>query len=204
MLPVGEIFYNLFSPLGLLGWLACVFLLFFIDAIIFPTLPEFFVVLFFIAGYGSLADETLWILFVIVIAIAEVAGFTTLYLVVRRLRLPPKIAGAVDRYRRFLICPDERMILVNRVAPLLPFTGAFASICNWDFKKSILYLVLGGTFKYGLILALSSYFLAYFERGAAADFTIVMVMVIMVLSFVVSYYRKRKAGEGGSGVVGTQ
>jgi len=204
MLPVGEIFYNMFSPLGLLGWLLCVFLLFFIDAIIFPTLPEFFVVLFFIAGYGSLADETLWTLFVIVIAVAEVAGFTALYLVVRHLRVPPKIADAVNRYRRFLICPDERMILVNRVAPLLPFTGAFASICNWDYRRSVLYLVVGGTFKYGLILALSSYFLAYFERGAAADFTIIMVVVIMALSFVVSYYRRRKAGDGGSNVVDSQ
>ncbi|MCX6651043.1 MAG: hypothetical protein NT131_05230 [Methanomassiliicoccales archaeon] len=202
MFSVGEIFYNTLSPLGLLGVLICVFLLFYIDAIVFPTLPELFVVLFFVAGYGSLPDETLWALFVAVIALAEVAGLTTLYLVVRRLRVPPKIANAVDRYRRFLIWPDERMILLNRVAPLLPFTGAFVAICNWDYKRSVLYLVMGGVLKYGFILTMSSYFLAYFERGMATDVTVVMVLIIIAISFVVSVYRKRKAGNNGPGVAG--
>jgi membrane protein YqaA with SNARE-associated domain len=197
MFSVGEAFYGLFSPLGLAGWLICVFLLFYIDAIVFPTLPELFVVLFFMAGHDTMPDWALWSLFVLTIAVAEVLGLTTLYLVIRRVRVPPKIASAVERYRRFLLCTDERMILLNRVAPILPFIGAFVAICNWSFRRSVFYLVLGGTLKYGLILAASSYFLTYFEKGLAADFTLLMVIAIMAISFIVSTYRKRRAGQDG-------
>jgi hypothetical protein len=169
-----------------------VFILFYVDAIVFPTLPELFVVLFFMAGYGTMPDWALWSIFVITIALAEILGLMTLYLVVSRVRVPPKIASAVDRYRRFLLCPDERMILLNRVAPILPFTGAFVAICSWSLRRSLLYLVVGGTLKYGLILAASSYFFTYFERGTAADVTLVMIISILVLSLIVSIYRKRK------------
>ena len=193
MLSVGEALYTLFSPLGLAGWLLCTFLLFYIDAIVFPTLPELFVVLFFIAGYGTMPDWALWSLFVLVIAVAEVLGLTTLYLLVKRLRVPPKISKAVDRYRRFLLLQDERMILLNRAAPILPFTGAFVALSGWSYRKSLFYLVLGGTLKYGLILGASNYFLIYMEKGMAADVTLVMVLAIIVLSFVASNYRKRKA-----------
>ena len=179
--------------------MACVFILFYVDAIVLPTLPEIFVVLFFMAGYGTMPDWALWSLFMITIAVAEILGLLTLYLVVRRVRVPPKITNAVDRYRRFLLCPDERMILLNRVAPILPFTGAFVAICHWSLKRSLLFLVIGGTLKYGLILAASSYFFTYFEKGLAADVTLVMVIVIMVLSLIVSTYRKRKAQKGGEG-----
>ncbi len=193
MFSVGEAFYTLFSPLGLTGWLLCTFLLFYIDAIVFPTLPELFVVLFFIAGYGTMPDWALWSLFVLIIAIAEVLGLTTLYLVVKRLKVPPKISKVVDRYRRFLLLQDERMILLNRVAPILPFTGAFVALSGWSYRRSLFYLVLGGTVKYGLILAASNYFLIYMEKGVAADVTLVMVVAIIVLSFIASSYRKRKA-----------
>jgi hypothetical protein len=85
------------------------------------------------------------------------------------------------------------MILLNRVAPILPFTGAFVALSGWSYRRSLFYLVLGGTLKYGLILAASNYFLIYMEKGMAADVTLVMVVVIIVLSFMTSSYRKRKA-----------
>lgn len=192
MFGIGEAFYDLFSPLGLAGWLICVFLLFYIDAIILPTLPELFVVLFFIAGHGTVPDWGLWSLFVLTIAMAEILGLTTLYLVVRRLRVPKKISSAIDRYRHFLLVSDERMILLNRVAPILPFVGAFVALSGWSYRRSIFYLVLGGTVKYGLILAASSFFLAYFERGTATTVTLVMVVAIVVISFMVSTYRKKR------------
>ncbi len=205
MFSIGEAFYVLFSPLGLAGWIVCTFLLFYIDAIVFPTLPELFVVLFFMSGYGTVPDWALWSMFVVTIAVAEVLGLTTLYMVVKRLRVPPKIATVVDRYRRFLLIPDERMILLNRIAPILPFTGAFVALSGWSYRRSIFYQVLGGTLKYGSILAASNYFLAYMERGLAADVTLAMVIIIIVLSFIASTYRKRKvdrldvAGTGGDG-----
>lgn len=197
MFSIGEAFFTLFSPLGLAGWLLCTFLLFYIDAIVFPTLPELFVVLFFVSGYGSMPDWALWSLFVLTIAVAEVLGLTTLYIAVKRLKVPPKVTGVVDRYRRFLLLQDERMILLNRVAPILPFTGAFVALSGWSYRKSLFYLVLGGTLKYGLILAASSYFLIYMEKGMATDVTLIMVVAIIVLSFIASSYRKRKAEKQG-------
>ena len=196
MIGIGEAFYDLFSPLGLAGWLVCVFLLFYIDAIVLPTLPELFVVLFFIAGHGTVPEWSLWSMFVLTIAVAEILGLTTLYLVVRRIRVPPRISSAIDRYRHFLIVSDERMILLNRIAPILPFVGAFVALSNWSYRRSVLYLVLGGTLKYGLILAASSYFLTYFERGTATTVTLVMVVAIVVVSFIVSTYRKRRMTKG--------
>jgi hypothetical protein len=193
MLSVGEAFYTLFSPLGLAGWLLCTFLLFYIDAIVFPTLPELFVVLFFIAGYGTMPDWALWSLFVLTIAAAEVLGLTTLYLVVKRIKVPPKISSVVARSRRFLLLQDERMILLNRIAPILPFTGAFVALSGWSYRRSLFYLVLGGTIKYGLILAASNYFLIYMEKGMAADVTLVMVVAIIILSLIASTCRKRRA-----------
>lgn len=205
MLSIGEAFYGMFSPLGLVGWLACVFILFYVDAIVFPTLPELFVVLFFMAGYGTVPDWALWSIFLMTIVTAEILGLMTLYLVVSRVRVPPKIANAVERYRRFLICTDERMILLNRVAPILPFTGAFVAISNWSLRRSLFYLVVGGVLKYGLILAASSYFFTYFEKGLAADVTLVMVIVILVMSLIVSTYRRRRAERnGGKGNCRTQ
>ncbi|NLX47336.1 MAG: hypothetical protein GXY70_04105 [Euryarchaeota archaeon] len=199
MFSVGEAFYTLFSPMGLAGWLLCTFLLFYIDAIVFPTLPELFVVLFFIAGYGTMPDWALWSVFVAVIAVAEVLGLTTLYLVVKRLRVPPKISEVVGRYRRFLLIQDERMILLNRVAPILPFTGAFVALSGWSYRRSVSYLVLGGVVKYGSILAASNYFLLYMEKGMAVDVTLFMVVTIIVLSFLASTYRKRRAERQGGG-----
>jgi hypothetical protein len=151
------------------------------------------VVLFFIAGYGTMPDWALWSLFVLTIAAAEVLGLTTLYLVVKRIRVPPKISSVVDRYRRFLLLQDERMILLNRIAPILPFTGAFVALSGWSYRRSLFYLVLGGTIKYGLILAASNYFLIYMEKGMAADVTLVMVVAIIILSLIASTCRKRRA-----------
>jgi hypothetical protein len=87
------------------------------------------------------------------------------------------------------------MILLNRIAPILPFTGAFVALSGWSYKRSLFYLVLGGTIKYGLILAASNYFLIYMEKGMAADVTLVMVVAIIVLSFIASSYRKRRAAK---------
>ena len=188
MLDIGQAIYDIFSPLGAWGMLACIFIIFYVDAIVFPTLPELFTVIIFMA----IPEAWFGLSILATIAIAEVLGLTTLYLIVKMIRIPQMIERAVHRYRDFLMFRDERMIVVNRVAPVLPFIGAFVAMCNWSFKKSIAFTLLGGMVKYGAIIALSGAFFAYFSSGTAQTVTIVMILVIIAASFMISLSRRRR------------
>jgi hypothetical protein len=194
MTDIGTFFIELFSPLGLWGGLLCIFLLFYIDAIIFPTIPELFTVVIFASGAIYGVDPLLFAVAILgTIVVAELAGAMTLFMVVRKARVPTRIQNVVKKYQGFLLCPDERMILVNRIAPILPFLGAFIAFAGWELRRSLIYLVVGGVVKYGIILALSGLFFAFFsDRGTAATVTIIMVLTIIGLSMIVSYYRKRR------------
>lgn len=185
---LGDILYEIFSVMGISGLLFCIFLLFYIDAILIPTLPELFTVIIFMAN----PEPWFAVLILVTIAIAEFLGLTTLYLIIRAVRIPHKIENAIHKYRDFLILRDERMIVVNRFAPVLPFMGAFVAICGWSYRKAVLYTLASGVVKYGAILALSNLFFIYFSRGTAGTVTIIMVIIILLVSLVVSIYRKRK------------
>ena len=169
-LGIGYLIAELFGPLGAVGGVLCIFLLFFIDAVMFPTLPELFTVLVFVQGYG----------------------LEPIVLGALLLRVPARLQKVITSYRDFLVCQDEKMILVNRIAPVLPFMGAFVALCHWDLRRSIIYLLIGGITKYGLILLLSGFFLAYMEKGTATTVTIIMVLVVIALSFVATVIRKRR------------
>lgn len=196
MNDVGNFITALFGPLGVGGGLLCIFLLFYIDSIVFPTVPELFTVLIYI-GEDSVNPWLYGAAILATLLVAELAGVLTLYYVVKRARLPDRISRVVHRYQSFLICPDERMILVNRIAPILPFTGAFIALANWDLRKSLRYIVIGGAIKYGAILAMSGIFIAYMEKGIATTFTIMMVLVIIAISMVATYYRKKRMENAG-------
>jgi membrane protein YqaA with SNARE-associated domain len=184
----GQIIYDFFSVMGTPGLLFCIFLLFYLDAIVIPTLPELFTVIIFMAN----PEPWFAVLILITIACAEFLGLTTLYLIVKGVRIPHKIEEAVKKYRDFLLVRDERMIIINRFAPVLPFMGAFVAICGWSYKRSVLYTLGSGVIKYGAILALSNIFFVYFSEGTAGTVTIAMVLIILVVSLVVSLHRRRK------------
>jgi ABC-type phosphate/phosphonate transport system permease subunit len=84
------------------------------------------------------------------------------------------------------------MILVNRVAPIVPFLGAFASLCNWSLKKSLTYVLIGGVIKYGLILLASGLFIEYWGGPNATIAVLTLVIGVIIISFVASYYRKKR------------
>lgn len=195
MADIGQSILDLFAGLGLVGWLLAIFLIFYIDAILFPTLPELFVIIIFFAGQGTIPDLEFAVLILITIAIAETMGVLTLYSLVSRIRIPPRMEKAIHKYRDFLLVRDERMILINRIAPILPFLGAFVAICKWNLRKTLTYTVIGGTIKYGLIIAMAGSLVYYFEAGIARTVTVVIVLIIIVVSFILSYYRKKKLGD---------
>jgi len=197
MSDVGSALWGLFAPLGPWGGLVFIFLLFYIDAILIPTLPELFVVLVFVAQDHIASDWMLayGVLMLLTIMLAEVVGVMSLYLIIKRAKLGSyreKVSRAVERYRRFLLVQDERMILLNRIAPILPFLGGFIALSSWNLRRSIAYVMIGGALKYGIILLMSGFFLAYFSQSTAQTVTMVMIIGILVASFVASTIRKRK------------
>jgi hypothetical protein len=179
------------SPVGVAGLLATVFVLFYIDSIIFPTLPELFTVIIFIANPTILFAVGI----LCTIVLAEFLGFNTLYYIVKRIRVPKIIQKAATRYCQFLLVNDEKVILVNRVAPLVPFIGAFAALEAWDWGKCVLYTFIGGVLKYGAILAMSNIFYTYLSSGVAQWVTIGLILVVIAVSFVYSFFRRKRVPE---------
>jgi membrane protein YqaA with SNARE-associated domain len=190
MFDIGQTIFQSLQPLGTEGLLFCVFLLFFIDAIVFPTLPELFAVIIFMvqptAPFALLVLAT--------IAVAEILGTSTLYFIIKRVRIPKRIKLAADKYCSMLFVKNERIVLLNRIAPILPFMGAFAAICNWNFRKVLAYTFIGGMVKYGAILAMSSVFFAYMSTGMAETVTMALVICVIVISLTFSVVKNRKEG----------
>lgn len=188
---IGDWLYGVFGPYGYIGILVFIFLLFYIDSLIFPTLPEVFFILSF------MYDPTpYWgMILLLVGAVAEFAGVTSLYLVVERIRMPERIRSVADKYSKFLILNDERMILVNRVAPVMPFTGAFISLIeSWEIKRAWFYLILGYVLKYGAILLFANFFFAFFSGPQAEVLSIVMIIIVMAVSLFMAYRKKKREG----------
>ena len=188
---IGDWLYGVFGPYGYIGILVFIFLLFYIDSLIFPTLPEVFFILSFMydpAPYWGM-------ILLLVGAVAEFAGVTSLYLVVERIRVPERIRSVADKYSKFLILNDERMILVNRVAPVMPFTGAFISLIeSWEIKRAWFYLILGYVLKYGAILLFANFFFAFFSGPQAEVLSIVMIIIVMAVSLFMAYRKKKREG----------
>ena len=191
---IGQVIYDLFGDNGDLGVLLCIFLIFLLDALLVPTLPE----LFFILGFMAGAEHNTPIVFgcelLLMAILAELVGILSLYYVVKHIRIPKKIEKLVDTYTKFLVMGDERLLLLNRIAPMIPFAGAFIAIAKWDLKKSIFYIVLGCVLKYGIIMLLSNMFLDFFSSDQAQLFRIIRIVVVIAVSMVLSIVVKKRHG----------
>ena len=191
---IGQVIYDLFGDNGDLGVLLCIFLIFLLDALLVPTLPE----LFFILGFMAGAEHNTPIVFgcelLLMAILAELVGILSLYYVVKHIRIPKKIEKLVDTYTKFLVMGDERLLLLNRIAPMIPFAGAFIAIAKWDLKKSIFYIVLGCVLKYGIIMLLSNMFHDFFSSDQAQLFMIIMIVVVIAISMVLSIVVKKRHG----------
>jgi len=192
MSNIGEWIYGVFGSNGEWGILLCIFLIFLIDALVFPTLPE----LFFVLSFMYRPELSFGIELLGVVIIAEIIGVAALYLVVGCIKVPKRVEKLVNRYIGFLILGDERLILLNRVAPMIPFCGAFVRIAGWDIRKSLAYVVIGCVAKYGLIMLMSDFFFGYFGSDDAQLFTIIFVFAVIIASFVFSFIYKKKNAIG--------
>ena len=184
-----QIMFDIFGPYGAEGVVLLVFLAFLIDATVFPFLPEIFIIL------GFSYDPTPGFAVVLLLAaiVAECLGNTILYAVVEKYGLPKRLRNAMEKYVDFLIVSDERMMLVNRIAPMIPYSGAFISVIeSWTLRRALFYVVIGCILKYGLVLSMSAFFYSYFSSSTAQWLMIGLVLAILAVSFVASYIRKKR------------
>lgn len=190
-MSVGDWLFGLFDGIGEPGVLLCIFLLFFIDALIFPTLPE----MFFILGFNHNPSIGFGCELICMGIIGELAGIFLLYYIVKSVRIPKRIEKIANTYINFLIVSDERMILMNRVAPMIPFLGAFiALIKSWNPKICMFYIILGCVLKYGAIMLASNFFYSYLGSDQAQTMTLVFIFAVIIVSFIASCIKKKKAG----------
>lgn len=144
-----------------------------------PTLPELFVMAF----YASNPSLGWGLTLLAVVVAAEISGNGILFLAVRRFGLPEFLETRMRRWVQFLVVHDERIILVNRVAPIIPFVGAFIATMKWDVRRSFLYIFIGGAVKYALLIGFVGIFFLYFEATTARNVTLVAIAALIALSF---------------------
>jgi hypothetical protein len=176
---------------GDVGLLVFLFVILCLDAMLVPTLPELFVMGFYAAHQP--APTFAWgVTLLAVVVAAELTGNGILYVVVRRTGLPRFIDKAMKKWVGFLVVQNERIILVNRVAPILPFVGAFVATMKWDPRRSFLYIFVGGAVKYAVLIALVGVLFAFFSGPTARNVTVALILLIIAVSFAQSHFAKRK------------
>jgi hypothetical protein len=188
-MTVGRDIIDKFSDLGDIGMLLAIVVIIWIDGTAFPTLPEAWLVFI----YGAHPDSFMWgFSLVLVASIASLAGNFTLYSLVKIARLPGWIQNGMRKYTNFLILKDERLLILNRFAPLIPYTGAFIAVCNWNVKKSAVYLFLSALAKFSAYTII--FWLSYgaLEDEVAPWISLCIVAVVITLSIAASLIYRRK------------
>lgn len=197
MAALDEFLEGFFDFLGPLGRLAALYLLFVIDAALFPALPEVFFVVTYAFRPADM-DPAAWGVLLVLLAVAgEATGNTALYLFVKRAlivrgHMPPRLERWMRGWIQFLLVRDERVILVNRVAPVVPMVGAFIAACRWDPRKSLAYVVLGAAAKYVVLLVLVGYVGLAYDATTARWVTIGLVVLLVAASAVASLILRRR------------
>ena len=186
---------------GVKGQLAVLFIVFFVDAVLFPMLPEAFVVLFYNTiptidtRFSSRVDLVFTaVVILLVVLAAEMAANGFLYALVKWKghRLPKRLTRAMNKWREFLILSDERVVLLNRLVPVMPFTGAFIAVSPWNPQKAMGFLALGGALKYGLMIAIMAYAGTIFDPSQTWWISLALVLGILVVSLGSSGFLRRR------------
>jgi membrane protein YqaA with SNARE-associated domain len=195
---VDDFLTGLFAFLGSGGALAALFLIFVVDAALFPALPEVAIVLAYSFVPMGL-DPIAWAALLLAMAVGgEIVGNSTLYLVVKRAvvqkgRMPRWIERLMTGWVNFLLVRDERLILLNRIAPVLPMVGAFIATLRWDVRRSLAYIAVGATAKYTALLVLTGLVGVAYDPATARWLAIGFVLGIVAISGVAALVMRRRA-----------
>ena len=186
---LGDTIIQFFGSFGIIGLGIALFLIFLIDSMIFPALPDFFLLIIFATD----PQNVLWGLMLLIIAVsASFSGNTLLYILVKRFSPPKRLERVMRKYSDLLIISDERILLINRIAPVLPYTGAFIAINNWNYRKAMYYIVGGASIKFGVLLLLSGSFFQLFSEGMAQQATFALILFTIGISLIASFIEKKR------------
>ena len=105
---------------------------------------------------------------------------------------------AMKKWVGFLFLRDEKALLLNRFAPMIPYSGAFIATCGWSFKRSLGFIIAGGLAKYSILLGIAFALDSTLDSEMAALATVTAVVIIMVASLASARVLKgrMKAQEG--------
>jgi len=199
MASLDEFLAALFASLGPVGSLLALLLIFALDAALFPALPEVWIVVTY-TYRPEILDPLLWAALLLGVGIAgDVLGTTFLYLMVRRVlirgrRMPGWLERGMKRWTTFLVVRDERLILLNRVAPVIPFVGAFIATLGWDYRRSLAYVAFGGLAKYAILLFVVFAIGVAYNPSTARWITLGIVVVVVAVSVLASSLYRRRHG----------
>src|SRR6267378_1917949 len=159
MPSLDDVLAALFASLGPIGSLVALLLIFAVDAALFPALPEAWILITYTFRPEAM-DAAGWAAILLLAAVAgDLLGTSILYGLVRRVlvqgrRMPHWLDSGMRRWTEFLGVPDERAILLNRIAPVVPFVGAFIATLRWNYRRSMAFVAVGGLAKYAVLLYL--------------------------------------------------
>lgn len=194
MIDVGRTIIDLFSDLGDVGMLLAMIVIIWIDGTAFPTLPEAWMVFIF----GAHAQSFAWgAVLVLVASLASLAGNFTLYGLVKLAKLPSWMQRGMKRYTNWLILKDERLLILNRFAPLIPYTGAFIAVCNWNPRKSAIYIFTSALVKFSAYIVIFWLSFENLKDEYAPWISLAVVATVITASIIASLvYRRRQKTRG--------
>jgi hypothetical protein len=164
---------------------AAVALVFLLDGLGVPLMPEVAVLIAYF-----LDPTTSWGLTLLALVVAmEVFASLLLYGIVRFVGLPRWLERLLAGYSRTLLVSDERLLLLNRVIPVLPMSGAFIHIRRWRPVRSFAYLAVGSFAKYGLLLLAAGTAFSYFESRTALTVGFSLAGAFLAVSWTVALRR---------------
>ncbi len=194
MIGIGQDIISLFDDLGDVGMLMAIAVIIWIDGTAFPTLPEAWMVFIFGTNPGSFA----WGATVVVVAsVASLAGNFTLYALVKKAKLPGRIQEAMRAYTNWLILKDERLLILNRFAPLIPYTGAFIAVCNWNVRKCAVYIFASALAKFSAYTLIFWFSFDNLRAEVAPWVSLAVVAVVIGASVAASLAYKKRQKVGG-------
>jgi membrane protein DedA with SNARE-associated domain len=129
-----------------------------------------------------------------VFTLASLGGNFTLYSFVKLVKVPRRVERIMKRYLNFIIVHDERVLLLNRAAPILPYTGAFMAVSNWNLKKCVLYLFIGAMAKSSLVVVIAWLSFDNLRAEVAPWVSLGLVLTVLLVSLTVSFIYKKRAG----------
>ncbi|UCG68629.1 MAG: hypothetical protein JSV09_12595 [Thermoplasmata archaeon] len=173
-----------------------VFLIFYFDAMVLTILPEVLILFFFASRPETIPIFTWMILLLIMATVGDVSGNFTVYLAFKKWKwFQKKASDSLRKYVGFLILKDEKLILLNRIAPALPMCGAFMAACHWSVKRSLFYIFIGGVVKYSVILFIFGFLDWLYPTDTAFWITFLSVGVFLVISYFLGRKERKKLVE---------